>query len=215
MKNLFSHLNAVFLTLFKIIGAIALCFLMFILFIKFREPKYSGPKYESALYQRLDDIATEYGKKNNCELIHIGDFTEPSKHLRYGIWLRCYSSEGLQQGRTRAVALVEKFLATIQQDPLSQTYFEETKRKFPRQKLDSPNLKQLGIKIVYWDKNVNRPQPPYLSEIAFYDEKFHYYQVDPKTQALRLILEESYAEAIEKQVADLTIGYVEGSNVSF
>lgn len=46
----------------------------------------------------------------------------------------------------------------------------------------TPNI--IGIKIVFWDQNVNRPLHPYLAQVSVKDSKIHYYYADPKTQAL-------------------------------
>ena len=64
------------------------------------------------------------------------------------------------------------------------------------------NMNQIGFKIAYWDKNVERPQAPHLAEIRFIGRILYYYEADPKTQALRLVLQEPYDEAmafLEKQ----------------
>lgn len=59
------------------------------------------------------------------------------------------------------------------------------------------NPNRLGLKIDFWDKNMNRPQKPYIAQITFSHGMFSYYQADPSTEALRLVLRESFSDAIK------------------
>lgn len=160
--------------------------------------KYTGPPSTVAIDLMLDKYATDYGKAHNMELIQIGKFKESSHQMRFGIWLRAYSPVTLQAGRDLAAALVSNLWQTLKESPKAHTYFEDTKQSIPKEYRNEMCVQNVGVKIAYWDKDVNRPLPPHLAEISFYDGKFHYYQADPKTQALNLILEETYAEAVAK-----------------
>ena len=55
----------------------------------------------------------------------------------------------------------------------------------------------IALKIAFWDHNVNRPKAPNLSEILFMKGTFYYYEANPKTQALVLVHEESYDDAMK------------------
>jgi len=75
------------------------------------------------------------------------------------------------------VALVKDFLRALENDERAQAYLQELQNSASYRK--RPNLTfldLLGVKIAYWDQDVNRPLPPYLAEITFYDHKFRYYQ---------------------------------------
>ena len=159
--------------------------------------KYGGPQYEAELYQMLDDYSVKYCKQNNMDLIHIGDFSYPDEHLMYGLWFRSYSSVTLEEGRAYAVTFVNDLVSMLQNNDIATTHFEQTKRFYsPNNSVVDRSL--VGLKIAYWDKNVNRPNAPYLAEVIFCKDSFRYYEADAKTQALTLILEESYDNAIKK-----------------
>lgn len=196
MKKLLNFAKKIFLIACKLIIVAVAGLFLFSCIVKLCENKYSGPQYEADLYQMIDDYTTAYGKKNNSELIHVGNFAFQSKRLIFGVWLRSYATEDLQQGRIRAIMFVNDFYTMLQQNKLAHIYFEESKRYHPPEGVDKINLKSIGIKIAYWDKQVNRPQPPYLAEITFLDKKFHYFQADPETQALKLVFEETYEDAL-------------------
>ena len=196
MKKLLNFAKKIFTIACKLIIVAILGLFVFSCILKLCENKYSGPQYEADLYQMIDDYAVAYGKNNNTELIHVGNFAYSSNSIRFGMWLRCYAAEELQQGRNRAITLACDFYNMLQQNKIVSNYFAELKRYYALDSADEINLYTIGIKIAYWDKQVNRPQPPYLAEITFLDEKFHYYQADPETQALKLVFEETYEDAL-------------------
>ncbi len=193
MHKALRYIKFISLILLKVLVIIALCFFIYVMALKYTRPKYGGPKYESELFQKLDDFSVKYGRKYNTELIDVGDFTDPWQNVIYGVWLRSFDSDTLAQGRLKAVALVNELWHMIQTDPVSLNYFAKVKGS--KSTLSAPVLKNVGVKIAYWDKNTNRPEQPYLAEIQFLNEKFSYYQADPNTQALLLIHEESYETA--------------------
>ena len=59
------------------------------------------------------------------------------------------------------------------------------------------DLKNIGIKVGYWNKEIDRSQPPYLAEIQFFDGAFHYYYENKETHELELAFEESYEGALQ------------------
>ncbi len=97
---------------------------------------------------------------------------------------------------------MNSFFNTLCEDQLATECFEEVKLKLPSLKLEKLNRNLIGVKIAYWDENVTRPKAPFLSEIDFYEDKFRYFEADPKTQALTLVLEESYEDAMKQLKAD-------------
>ncbi len=179
--------------IFIILCSIAVGYLAFAIYRYQRNQTYIGSDSERAVSWQIDDYAEAYCKKNNMELIHIGDFTEATKNVWFGIWLRSFSNQTLEDARVQVRALVKDFLHTLENDEYAQFYLQELQKSISYR--NTPNIAMLdllGVKIAYWDYDVNRPLPPYLAEITFYDHKFRYYQADPKTQALVLCFEETY-----------------------
>ncbi len=198
MKKVFNFIKKSVVLLCKGVILVLVGIYLYFLAVNLTANKYNGPQYEADLYQMVDDYATAYCKKNNTQLIDVGDFTNPSKHLWFGVWLTCGDAEDLQRGRTRAIAFVKDFSSTLQQSKVANEYFQQSKRNHRSETVDSINPNLFGVKIAYWDKNVNRPQPPYLAEVTYCRGTFYYYQADPKTQALNLIFKESYEDAIKE-----------------
>ena len=176
-------------------------YLSFLLLIVFAttscEKKYCGPPYEIKYYEMTEGYVKKYFKNNDIELIHIGDFTYPEDRIMFGLWLRSYASESIEEGRVRAVAFLNDWVKMMQHNEKAKMYFEESKR-YHRPVPASLDHQITGLKIAYWDKSVNRPKAPYLAEIVFCKGVFRYYEAEPDTQALRLVLEESYDEAMSR-----------------
>ena len=160
---------------------------------------YSGPPEERAASWMIDAYATKYCKEHNMELIHIGDFTEPFRNLPFGIWLRSYSNQTLDEGRRQTLVLVQDFLRQLQHDRRAQVWYD-VRKKSPKYKAEPATipLSAVGVKIAYWDKEVHRPQAPFLAEVRFYDNTFYYFVADSKTQALKPVAQESYEQALQQ-----------------
>lgn len=196
MKRLFSILR--FLLILSIAGFILIMYLYLASpsFLKCFEPKYYGPEYERNTSWMIDEYAHNYCKNRPMELLHVGNFTDaPNHYILFGLWLRSYAKQNLQEARLEAVTLVQDFWKTIEHDTRSIVSFEQSKKFMPPEYRDRLSLNLVGVKIAYWDKNVNRPLPPYISEVTFYNSTFCYYEADPRTQALRIVLEESFDDA--------------------
>lgn len=163
----------------------------------YRYQRYTGPEYQRELMWLIDDYAQAYCKKHNMELIHIGGFNDKVKTIQFGMWLRSFSENTLEEARVLATSLVVDFLAVLEQDSRAKKcLLELQKSSFFKNYPNVTILDLLGVKIAYWDKEVNRPALPYIADISFYDHIFHYYQAEPRTQKLKLIFEESYKIAV-------------------
>lgn len=184
----------------KIIGSLIVSILIIIailaLISPFFEKKYSGPKYESDLYYLIDDYSTSWGKKNKCDVLKVGNFDRDHYKFPFGVWLRCDAEDNLIQGRARATQFVHDFYAMLQENEIVNEYLSENTKIYKTGVYAKRDLNSIGVKIAYWDKNVNRPQKPSLAEITFLDGEFRYYEADPVNQALKLVHKESYDDAI-------------------
>ena len=193
------NLKNLFRIIVIILCSVAVGYLAFAIYRYQRNQTYTGPESERAVSWLIDDYAEAYCKKNNMELIHIGGFTDATKNIWFGMWLRSFSNQTLEDARVQVRALVKDFLHTLENDECAQFCLQETQNSiFYRKTPNVAILDLLGVKIAYWDQNVNRPLPPYLAEITFYDHKFRYYQADPKTQALVLCFEEAFTNPNNK-----------------
>lgn len=171
-----------------IIGLITLCFISC-------EGKYhSGPEYERNKDQTIDDFGQKVEKKYNMELISVICVIEGASE-RYAMSFISNKKISLEEGRSTGLSLFDEFLEMLQKDDKVKTYVEESLKGGTKRPV-KPSGETISLKITYWDENVDRRFPPYLAAIIFSEERFNYYEANPKTQELRLVLSESYEDAM-------------------
>ncbi len=156
--------------------------------------EYDGPKSEIPPYEAMERYAYAAAKKHDIILHNI----TPSvvfrmKHL-YGLWFISYREYTLEEGRALAGDIIGSFYTMLSTDPAMIENFAYY-RSLPGRESDEL-VDMIGLRIAYWDENVDRPKQPALAEIRFFDKRMHYYVADPKTQALQLVYEESYEDAV-------------------
>ena len=163
--------------------------------------KYTGPKESVAMYKDLDRYVTDMIKALPGLRLHaIGNPTD-ARNVVYGFMLHGSDTVTLEEGRKLATALNQQFWHHIQNSSYVEADRVDTQKNSPW-RVKPLTLQQVGIRIDYWDKDVNRPKHPYLAQILFVDSKFHYFEADPQTQELKLVFEESYQDAIKFQNED-------------
>ena len=171
---------------------------LFPVFCKRQEPKYQGPRIEWELFWKIDHFVTSYESPQELELINIGNFNVnlDTENYLVGVWVRKCTPQTLEDGRTYAIQFVQQYYQLLQESAQTQEYIDGVHKSYPEKyPFDKLVPQYAGVKIAYWDSSSNRPPLPYLAEITFTDGKFRYYQADPETQALCLVLEESYDTA--------------------
>ena len=111
---------------------------------------------------------------------------------------------GLNEGRRSATDLLAAFITMLRTDKRIQTYLTSTDndpyyqgRPGVRPKINVRGINNIGLRIDFWDENVDRIMPPYLAQIIFEGGNFYYYEGDPETLELKLISKESYQEAFK------------------
>ncbi len=127
----------------------------------------------------------------------ISDVT-PYKSTDYHLVFTSTKSTSLQQGRSIALPIVCDFSTMLQHDPAILAYYDYEMGTIKRHFGEPPDLHNMSVRIAFWDHDVNRPKPPYLAQILFYNGVFHYFEADPETQSLRLVYHEPYADAVAK-----------------
>lgn len=140
-------------------------------------------------------IKNYQGGRFTC--ISTGSFCLPSKAI-FKIWVTAKTQETIQSGRALALAFTKDYLAELQNNKDTSKWYAYEREHWPQWYSGELNLKYIGVRIAFWDANVERPKAPHLAEIDFYEDKFRYYEADPKTQALKLVFEESYDDAVKQ-----------------
>jgi len=158
-------------------------------------PKYNwGLKDDNELCYRLDDFGQAHEEKYGVKLFLVGNV---AKNATYCIVFTSERELHLDEGKTLAISLYQEFLQMCTTDPIVTGYAKKfTKGSWPLD--ETPRPENVGLKIAFWDNEINRPPAPYLSEILVENGTFHYYEAVPDTQALQLVFKESYEEAIAR-----------------
>ena len=160
-----------------------------------------SPKEEDVYVEKRSSEAVKnfikYYQGGRFTCISTGSFCLPDEAI-FKIWVTAKTQETVQSGRALAFAFTKDYLAELQNNKDTSKWYAYECESMPKRYSGRLGLKYVGVRIAFWDENVERPKAPYLAEIDFYGDKFRYYEADPKTKALKLVLEESYEDAVKQ-----------------
>lgn len=160
---------------------------------------HTGPQAEQLKDIAIENFGRSFARSNDLKLIIVGDTTDAAKYKTYGLSFMSQKRLSLQEGRDISVALVGDLLKTAQKDHDVQSYVRWAASDSPSTAQETePTLYTVGIKISFWTESMERQKPPYLAEICFYDDTFHFYERDPDTEVLHLVAKESFEEAFSR-----------------
>ncbi len=165
-------------------------------------PRYVGPQEERDMSWHLDRYATTVAQKYGMEFHRAESFSDEPEDV-YSLMFIDFHQMTFEQGKKLAFTLVVDFLRELKASPVVKRYHEYRNNsyknaKFPPSLTREPVPEQMALKIGFWDKNFDRPKKPYLAEIVFLCGNFYFYEAHPETQALQLILKESYQDAVQR-----------------
>lgn len=144
-------------------------------------------------------LANEYGMK----FLFVGDVTDnpPDKSTVY--YCLNFSSPkkmNLEEGQAFARSIAQKFEEWLQKDGSVKRQFDALRRiGVPVE--ERPSLARAAFRIDFWDEQVDRQMPPFLAEVFFVQGTISYYQAEPETQELRLVLKEPYEGVVPPNTA--------------
>jgi hypothetical protein len=163
-------------------------------------PKYTGPKVCVKMYEALEAYGRQVAEKTGSQFLSVRDVTDVQK-TEFCIHLRSFDNITFEQSQILGANLVEGLCNMLKSNPEVLAYMDyrrdrQIENNVPiRHTRDIP-LWLLGYRIVFWDKEMDRPKPPYIAEILFQDSHFYFYDADPQTQELRLVLKAPYEQVI-------------------
>lgn len=160
-------------------------------------PLLEHAKLEKKAFAEITAFAKKY-QGGRFGFISVGSLTSELDTDSFGLWVTGKTKETIESGRALAVAFIQAYVKELQTNKDITAYYELQCKKWPDLFSGQIGLKNILVRIAFWDEDVERPQVPYLAEIDFRHGKFQYYQADPKTQSLQLVLEESYDDAIAR-----------------
>jgi hypothetical protein len=155
-----------------------------------------GPAQELRKDEAIEDFGKGFARMHNLRLLIVGDTTDSTKYKPYAISLMSHQEISLQEGRNLGVLLVGDFLKMLQKNRAVSGYLKWASSESPYRAAESePSLQTVGVKISFWNMQMERPQAPSLAQICFYDDTFYFYEADPEKEVLRLVGKESFEEA--------------------
>ncbi len=147
--------------------------------------KYQGPKEDVAKSSRLDRFSCSIAKKYNMEFLVIGNKWIVDDN--YNNWSILFSNRNrmtIEQARPLVKNIICEFIAEIKTQPVYRQWVIFMTKRDSKWDADI-NPGRLGIKIGFWDENMDRPLAPYLAQILVVNRVVKYYYADPNTQALQ------------------------------
>lgn len=145
-------------------------------------------------------FASQLAKKNRMQLLNtgIGKIVDSPK-TRWDMSLTSHQQWTIEQARPVVVEMIHDFWQKVSQDPIFAKYLEYTASHYKKDSFDARIIPEtMGMRIAFWDQNIDRPPAPYLSQIKVVDGLIHYYVADPKDQSLKEPpFTETFAEAFE------------------
>jgi hypothetical protein len=141
-------------------------------------------------------FAQNLAKKYKMEYLNIGVGTiVDSNVVALDTSLVDHRSLTLEQARPIVVAMIRDLLHEVYHNPAYAAYLKKNGQEIAwYDPVLSP--KRFGIKIAFWDKDVNRPSPPYLSQIKISEGLIHYFYANPD-QSLGTPFTETFEQAME------------------
>lgn len=158
-------------------------------------PTLPSVDIEKKSSQHIKDFIKTY-QGGKFTYIANGTFDKQPIPEIFGVWITSQKQETLETGRAMAIEFIQAYLTEVQSNKDTLKHFETRCKTQPHRFSGKIGLNNIGLRIAFWDENVDRPKAPFLSEIDFSENTFRYYQADPATQALKLVHEESYDAAL-------------------
>lgn len=163
----------------------------------FKKP-YEGPGTFKDFAKSMDAFCTQLAKKYQLTFLMLGN--KKLVHTQTYSWSASFASNDsmtLDAGRETVVSLTSELWKEFNSN---RYYLAEAIYTYERgwRKTPTPTSDMLGIKIAFWDANVDRPLHPYLACILVANNKIQYFYADPATQALQEPIVETLDEAFIK-----------------
>lgn len=139
--------------------------------------RYQGPPDYVCMQSELVCYAQDVAKTCGLHLLLVDNVT-PSPDVSFCMAFTSTRPLILEEARAVSEGIVSNFQVWLSKNPAVGRY-----RGFKR-----VNLNEIGLKISFWDKDMNRIPAPYVAEVVFADGQFYYFQKDDESERIRLIL---------------------------
>jgi hypothetical protein len=174
-------------------------FILLSIFLFFSKTRVdAAPKEFDKRTKALETFGKQLANKNGMKYLIAGvGSVVDSRIVAWDISLTCDREMTVEQARPMVVNMIQDFWQKVNQDPVFVTCLKIMHQKQPQY---DPVLtpKRMGMKIAFWDKNVDRPLPPNLAQIKVMEGSIYYFQANPKDQSLQDPFVESFDDAFAK-----------------
>ena len=145
-------------------------------------------------------FAQKFCDANKLEIVITGDVEEVPKDNRpFDFALRGDRPIDLDQARKMAADCYHQFLVLVKNDPCFQDYLKERSTWVCQKDTATyPEPRHLGVRISFWDENIDRQPPPSIAEIRIIGDHCKYFTSD-EGQRLVLVHEETFDEVHAEQ----------------
>lgn len=172
-------------------------FLIFLSVIFFSATPMSKDLYYDKLSRHwLEKTAEKLAQE--CHIEFLSSQTGTMIDCQEVVWCVKYLIQHpltIDEMRPIAQGLFKAFWHLGQTEPSFNEYTKAVNITYKSEDVLNPNM--FGLKIVFWDKEMNRPLYPNLAQVVVKESKIFYYYADPKTWALQ---EPSIVEDLPKQI---------------
>ncbi|MBS0627108.1 MAG: hypothetical protein JSS09_02730 [Verrucomicrobia bacterium] len=145
-----------------------------------KDPSRMVVVYENKGTEILRVEGQKLGKEYTLSLLSIGlgTIVHAPNNVPIGMLFSSPKKLTLQEGILLAKTVESALLDTVYQNPVFTKFCESRGHGQVDQNF-------LGLRIAFWDENVDRPLYPYLAEIRVFEGNIYCYYADPKTSALQ------------------------------
>ncbi len=153
--------------------------------------------FGSDYYDQVVDLTTKYAERfaseNDMKCFHVGICTDGRVNCCTSFGIYGHERVTLDAAKLFAHRCIGEYYAFLKAQNDVETYFTKIRKPYapfaPGLYLD-----YIGVRIGYWTEEMDRMMPPYIAEVRFFNKTYHYYQADPKTQALVEVFQETAEE---------------------
>ncbi len=148
--------------------------------------------YHTNPEKSLKKEGARIAKKYDLKVIGNG-FADNIAGSKDGTWALSFTSDQpltLEEARPIVADISYKLFHSFYHDPVYVKYYSCVQKNLSFLN-KTMNDDEIGFRLAFWDKDVNRPLYPYLAQVRLADSKIYYHYADPETQALQPPIVES------------------------
>jgi hypothetical protein len=135
---------------------------------------------------KIKNFGIWLAKENEMKYLNRGcGLILDSPRILYELSLMSHHAWTIEEARPVIVGMIYHFLNLLYNDKTIVAHVKYIHELMPKAKTPDLTHDKIGLKIGFWDMNIDRPLPPHLAQIKVVEGKIFYYQANPKDQTLQ------------------------------